>query len=209
LTHQCLTCKKYTDELTAAIDQTLLHMGPDFPIAGLMYGIATQHVPPVLRMLPCISLGDPNWKRLLSGVLKNDVSPSNKRIVRKETLFTWKIHASYGEDPLMTAIEVSSRMERIQYWRFAIPKSVQTIRWGQGPAGGGEISRIRFAESRGSGRYKGNDVIWFGAANTVSNTESAYVVFSGPPPEFICFGAAQSPFGPPGPMEIFWPNHIR
>jgi hypothetical protein len=60
LTHQCFTQRAYTDELTEAIDQTLLHMGPDFPMAGLMYGIASQQVPLVLRSLPCISLGDPD-----------------------------------------------------------------------------------------------------------------------------------------------------
>jgi hypothetical protein len=104
----------------------------------------------------------------------------------------------------MTAVEVCSRDESVPYWRFAIPKSTQPVRWGQGPSGGREISHIRFSEAMGSGRYRNRDVVWFGAANIISNTESAYAVFSGPLPEFVCFGAAQSPFGPPKQMEIYW-----
>jgi hypothetical protein len=171
--------------------------------------MATQNVPPVLRMFPCISLGDQNWKRLLSGVLENGATPNSKQAVEKETRFAWKLHASYDTDPNMRAIEVRPRCERMQYWRFAVPKSIRIVRWGQGPAGGGEISRVRFAESKGYGRYEYTNVVWFGAANTVSNTESAYLVFSGPLPHFVCFGPAQSPHGPPGPMEIFWPNLNR
>ena len=210
LTYQCLTRKKYTDELSAAIDQTRLHIGSDFPMAGLLYGITTQHIPAALRMLPCISLGDPNWKLLLSGVLKNGLAQGRNRAARRETRFTWRIHPSYGGDPLKTAIEVKTKVdEGIQYWRFALPKSYDAVQWGQASSGGGEISNIRFAESRGTGRYECNDVIWFGAANSISDTESAYVVLSGLLPEFICFGPAQSPCGPPGPMEVFRPNRIR
>jgi hypothetical protein len=210
LTHQCFTRRTYTDELTEAIDQTLLHMGPDFPMAGLMYGIATQQVPPVLRVLPCISLGDPDWKRQLSGILKNDSLRTQKRGPgAKEPRFVWTIHHGYAGDPSLTAIEVHTRGDRIQYWRFAIPKSCKVTRWGQGRAGGGEISRIIFAEAKGSGKYESRDVSWFGAANTISDMESAYAVFSGPLPDFICFGPSQSPFGSPGKMEMLWPGLVK
>jgi len=210
LTYQCLTRKRYTDELSAAIDQTRLRIAPDFPIAGLLYGITPQHVPPALKTLPCVSLGDPNWKLLLSGVLKNGLVQGRNKAAQRATRFSWRVHTSYGGDPLKTAIEVKTKAdEGIQYWRFALPKSYETVKWGQGSSGGCEISNIRFAESRGTGRYECNDVTWFGAANSISDTESAYVVFSGLLPEFICFGPAQSPCGPPGPMEVFRPGRIR
>ena len=122
------------------------------------------------------------------------------------TRFSWKIHSCYGGDPSMTAVEVRSAAERIQYWRFAVPKSTQTAKWGQGPAGGCNISRVRFAEAKGSGRFEHRDILWFGAANIVSDTESAYAVFLGPLPDFICFGPAKSPFGPPDLMEVMRPN---
>jgi hypothetical protein len=206
LTHQCFTRRTYTDELTAAVDQVTKYMGPAFPMIGLMHGIATQNVPPALRVRPCISLGDPEWKQQLSAVLKNRAQAGKTQRARNNTRYLWRIHACYGGDPSMTAVEVCSTNERIQYWRFAIPRSAQTVRWGQGPSGGGDISRIRFAEARGSGRHESRDINWFGAANTISDTESAYAVFLGPLPDFICFGPAKSPFGPPGSMEIIRPN---
>jgi hypothetical protein len=206
LTHQCFTRRTYTDELTAAIDQVTKYMGPQFPMIGLMHGIATQNVPPTLRVRPCLSLGDPEWKRQLSEVIKTRLVLGKDRKMPKETRYHWKIHNCYGGDPSMTAVEVRSAEDRIQYWRFAIPKTAHTARWGQGPSGGGDISPIRFAEARGTGRYESRDIAWFGAANTISDTESAYAVFLGPLPEFICFGPAKGPFGPPGSMEILRPG---
>jgi hypothetical protein len=208
LTHQCFTRRTYTEELTAAIDKITLRLGPEFPMIGLMHGIATQNVPPALRVRPCISLGDPEWKQQLSEALRKSVLPGKDRTMRNETRFSWKIHSCYGGDPSMTAVEVRSMAERIQYWRFAVPKSTQTARWGQGPAGGGDISRVRFAEARGSGRFEHRDILWFGAANTVSDTESAYAVFLGSLPDFICFGSAKSPFGPPDAMEVMRPRSL-
>jgi hypothetical protein len=202
LTHQFLTNRACTDELIAAIDQMLPHIGSDFLMGGLLHGVAAQHVPPALRMRPYLSLGDPDWKHKLAGALKNHAPLQKPEMAREETRFLWRVHSCYGGNPAMTAIEVGPRLESIQYWRFAIPKSVRTARWGVGAAGGGEISPIKFAIAKGSGRYGSADVAWFGAANGISNTESAYVVFSGALPEFVCFGPAESPAGPPGRMEI-------
>jgi hypothetical protein len=206
LTYQCFTRRDYTDELTGAIDQTLHQMGPGFPVAGLMYGIATQQVPLMLRVRPCISLGDPDWTRQLTGVLRSDTMHSKREHGKIEPRFVWKIHSCYDGDPSLTAVEVSTRGDRVQYWRFAAPRNAKIIRWGQGRSGTGEILRVVFAEARGSGRYENRDITWFGAANAVSDTESAYAVFSGPLPEFICFGPSQSPFGSPGAMETFRPD---
>jgi hypothetical protein len=205
LTHQSCTRKAFTDELTSAIDQTRLHLGPNFPIMGLMCGIGNNHVPPMMRVLPCISLGDPDWKTQVSRILKKDASKAQKHKPR-ETRFVWTIHPSFEGNRSMTAIEVHTRGQAIQYWRFALPKNIAPLHWGQGPSGGKGISRARLGETRGSGRYSNCDINWFGAADAVSNTESAYAVFSGSLPEFICFGPAQGPLAPPAQMEILWPS---
>ena len=210
LTHQCFTQRAFIDELTAAIDHTLINMGTDFRMAGLMYGIGVQHVPPVLRILPCISLGDPDWKKQLSGIFLADPALGHRASPgTDEAKFVWKIHPCYDGDPSKTAVEVHPRDDRIQYWRFAIPKSARVTVWGQGRSGGGEISRIVFAEARGFGRHENRDVVWFGAANTISDTESAYAVFSGPLPDFVCFGPARSAFGSPGKMEMLRPGLLK
>lgn len=206
LTHECLIRKKFIEELIETAEKISLRMGRGFPMIGLVHGIAAQNVPLALRVRPCISLGDSEWTQQLSTHLKGRTAPGKERLSHEETRFSWRIHACYQNDPSMTAVEVRSSSERIKYWRFAVPKSAQVACWGQGPAGGGPISRVRFAESKGPGRHEHLDTNWFGAANTVSDTESAYAVFLGPLPEFICFGPAKSPLGPPDSIEIFRPN---
>ncbi|MBN2241212.1 MAG: hypothetical protein JW793_00875 [Acidobacteria bacterium] len=206
LTHQCITRREYTAELTSAVDQTLLHLGPRFPIVGLMHGIAPNHVPPRLRILPCVSLGDPGWNLQVGEIFRRNQSIPSETGTRKESRFVWKIHPGYGGNPSIQAVEVHSRGETIESWRFAIPRSCHPVRWGQGNSGGGELSKLRFGEAAGTGRYENNEIFWFGASNTVSLTESAYVLFEGSLPDFICFGLASKPAGTPGKMEIFWPH---
>ena len=207
LTHQCLTRKECAGELTAAINQTMRCMGPDFPMAGLLYGISTHHVPLTLRMRPCISLADSNWKEQLLNVFRIPEHQNNKN--PDDTRFVWKIHPCFCGDPSMTAIEVHSKEESIEYWRFAVPKHVRAVAWGQGPSDGRGISHARLGEATGTGKYGNQDIAWFGGANVLSKTESAYVVFSGPLPEFICFGPGKGPFGPPGQMEAYWTTLLK
>jgi hypothetical protein len=203
LTHQFLTRGSCANELVAAIEETRQQVGPGFPMLGLLHGIAAQHVPLALRVRPCLSLGDPDWKLRVLQALKQRALEGKNGAGRDETHFNWKIHSCYGGDPSLMAIEVAPKLESIPYWRFAIPKPAQAARWGAGAAGGGEISPIKFGVARGTGRYGSCDVTWFGAANSISNTESAYVVFCRPLPDFVCFGPADGLLGPPGPMEIF------
>lgn len=203
LTHQCFTRRACADELMAAIERVCQQISPDFPMVGLMYDIANQQVPLQLRVRPCIALADSNWRQQLADVLQRRIAQSVKGVMPDETQFNWKLHPGYCGDPSMTAVEVSSKGESIQYWRFAIPKSARTIGWGQGPSGGRKISNARLAEATGSGKHGSSDITWFGSANSISNTESAYAVFSEPLPEFICFGSALAPFGPPNQLEIF------
>jgi hypothetical protein len=209
LTHQCFTGGMFANTLSTAIDQTTQRLSPEMPVAGLMYGVAAQNVPPALRGRPCISLGDPAWRQQLSEILERRSRQNKGTAAQIETRFVWRIHPNYGNNPSMTAVEVRARHESVEYWRFAVPKPARPVFWGQGTAGGGEISRIRFEETKGYGRYGKREVTWFGAANIVSNTESAYAVFSGPLPDFICFGPARDPFGPPEKMEILWTNFSR
>ena len=96
-----------------------------------------------------IRIGSTSW-RAPSEITRLIQRPET---AREETRFQWKVHSCYGGNPAMTAIEVGPRLESIQYWRFAVPKSVRTARWGVGAAGGGEISPIKFAVAKGSGRY--------------------------------------------------------
>jgi len=206
LTHQFLTRRTCADELITTLNQAARDMGPEFPLVGLLHGIAAQQVPPQVRVRPCLSTGDPGWARQVVATLEPRASRRSAQASREGTRFIWRVHSAYGGDPALTAVEVGSKVELIQYWRFAIPRSAQAARWGVGPAGGGEITPVRFEVARGTGRYGSHDVAWFGAANGVTPSESAYIVFSGPLPEFVCFGSADSPSGPAGQLEIYQPR---
>jgi hypothetical protein len=202
LTHQLLARKSCADAFIAAIEQTQRKMGPHFPMIGLLHGVAAQQVPAVVRVHPCLHVADPDWKDRIARALVHRKPAREPGSPKPDARFLWKIHTCYGGDPMLTAVEVSTREHMIQYWRIAIPKAAHAVRWGVGPAGGGAISPVRFAVARGTGRCEGHDVSWFGAANGVSTADSAYVVFSGPLPEFVCFGPAEDPSGPPGQLEV-------
>ncbi len=208
LTHQVLAQRSCADQLIAAIDLTVQRMGPNFPTLGLLHGISTQHVPLALRVRPCLSLGDPDWIRQVSNALKERAA-SKCKMVRIETRFIWRVHSCWGGDSSKTAVEVGTYGERIPYWRFALPKSAQPVQWGVGAAESKDISSVRLGVANGSGKCGNQSVIWFGAANKVSNVESAFVVFSGPLPEFVCFGPAESFLGPPGKVEVFQTDRNR
>ena len=208
LTHQLISRRTCANELITAIDKISQGVGPDFPMIGLMYGVAGQQVHSAFKVRPCFSAFDPDWPQQVSQTLSARAKTgTHRRAPRDEMRYYWKVHSCYGGNPSMTAIEVRPKDEGIQYWRFAIPRTAQTVMWGVGPAGGTELSPIRFWVARGSARYGTDDVTWFGAANSISMHESAYVVFSGPLPQFICFGPAKSSVGAPGPMEVFQVRH--
>ena len=209
LTHQVLARGGCAGELNSAIQQALLHKGSDFPMIGLLHGISAQSVPAVLKVRPCLSLGDPDWMRQVSNALQRRVPHDRQGTERESTRFIWSVHPCYGGDPLVTAIEVRARIESIPYWRFAIPKSLRTIRCGMGVAGGGEICPLGVEVVQGTGKYVDSDITWFGADLAVSNTASAYVLFTGPLPDFVCFGPSKGPLGPPGNMEIYWTSAGR
>jgi hypothetical protein len=116
--------------------------------------------------------------------------------------FQWTIHNSYLGDSSQTAIEVCPRSEVVRCWRFAVPSSVRPVRWGHGNSGGGEISPVKFSVTRGAGRLKNVDITWFGSEDTLSPSESAYLVFHGTLPDFVCFGRARNSASPPGKMEM-------
>jgi hypothetical protein len=194
--------KNCTDELLAVLNLVFEQKGPDFPVVGLLNGVGQQNLPPTLRGRPSFHVTDPQWRNQVASLLRNR---AERTVKKNETRFVWTVHTCFGADAESTAVEVGARQESIPYWRFAVPKSVQPVKWGQGPRGGGEISPIKFSVVRGSARMSGATVTWFGAANAVSLTESAYLVFAGRLPEFICFGPALGPQGPPDKMEMFRP----
>ncbi len=208
LTQQLLAQETCRDELISAINVTYRQMGSDFTMLGLLDGVAARNLPLMLRTRPCLSLDDPDWARQVAEALRRR-SASKKEAVRLETRFVWTVHYCWEGDSSKTAIEVATNGESIPYWRFAVPKSAQPVQWGVGTVGGREISPVKLGVANGSGRCENSNVIWFGAANRVDARQSAFVVFSGGLPDFVCFGPAESFLGPPGKVEVFETNTAR
>jgi hypothetical protein len=202
LTHQVLTHKKFADQLIAAIDQILMRKGPDFPMVGLLHGIAAQYLPSPLKARPCLSLEDPAWRQLVSDTLRKRAPSPMMPPLRQDTRFNWRIHPCWAGNPSATAIEVGTKFEVIRHWRFAIPRSMRTAEWGSGAAGGGKFQAPEQGVAMGYGRFGLTDVAWFGATGSISRNNSAYMVFSGALPDLVCFGSAETAMGPPRVMEI-------
>jgi hypothetical protein len=135
LTHQCFTGGMFANTLSTAIDQTTQRLCPEMPVAGLMYGVAAQNVPPALRGRPCISLGDPAWRQQLSEILERRTRQSKGTAAQVETRFVWRIHPNYGNNPSMTAVEVRARHESVEYWRFDSkrPRDMEGMETGKSP----------------------------------------------------------------------------
>lgn len=208
LTQPLIAQQSCTDELISAINLTYRQMGSDFTMLGLLDGVAARSLPLMLRTRPSLSLEDPGWAWQVSEALRHRAA-ANKGIARVETRFIWTVHPCWDGDPSKTAIEVGTNIESLPYWRFAVPKPAQPLQWGVGAAGGKEMSPARLGVANGSGKCENSPVIWFGAAHKVDSRQSAFVVFSGGLPEFVCFGPAESFLGPPGRAEVFRTNAER
>jgi len=196
LTPRCLTDGTCMEELVSALDHAYEKKGAGFPLLGLLHGVAAESLPPALRLRPCVHIADPTWREQVRAVIEH-------RHFKGVTQFRWAIHASYGGDPSRIAVEVCPLSEGIRHWRFAVPASIPPIQWGHGPSNGGEISPCRFSVVRGSGLLENSEILWFGSEDYLSQADSAYVVFDRRLPDFVCFGRAKTPSGPPGKMEIY------
>ena len=196
ITSRCLTDRFCRDQLLCALDRACEERGAGFPLVALLHGIAAQNLPPALKLRPCVHLADPQWKERIKTFLGRHGAEDGAQ-------FLWRIHPSYGGDASKTAIEVAPRTESVRFWRFAVPAAIPPVHWGHGPSGGGAISPLRFTVVKGAGKLKNTEIVWFGSEDCLSQAESAYAVFHGRLPEFICFGRARNPSGPPLQMEMF------
>jgi hypothetical protein len=190
------------DQISAVLNRTCEIRGAGFPLFGLLHGIASETLPPGLRLRPCVHLADPGWKEKVRSLMAG-------RSAEEDSQFCWRIHTGFGGDSSLTTIEVTPRREGVRFWRFAVPSSCRPVRWGHGPAGGADLTPVLFSVVKGTGRLQNRDINWFGSEDRLTQHESAYVVFEGRAPEFICFGAVASSSAPPGKMEMFRPSLNR
>lgn len=121
-----------------------------------------------------------------------------------DTQFNWRIHHPFEGVEDRVAVEVGPWKGLLPRWRFVVPGDFDgPTRWGVGPAGTGEINEDvkRPAKDGPIQMVNGPLVVWFGGHESLSTSQSAYLVFEGQPPHYVAFGFADAVGGPPGNLE--------
>ena len=195
ITPNSLLNKACLEELELALNRALKAKGGDFPLIGLLHGVIIEDVPTALQIRLCVDLANRDWPEEVKAGLEGRPP---RTPVEKQSQYVWKIHPVYNGNPSLTAVEVRPRFGSIMYWRFAVPTSVSVAAWGYGPSGGGRVCTtglLSSLEEEGGLELYDTPVRSFGAANQLSPSTSAYVVFKGELPDFVFFGKASEPFG--------------
>ena len=188
-------------ELAEALRRTLAVRGRSFPLIGMLHKVRAHDVPPALIPSLCVDLSSLAWAREVKARLEG--KPVEKSSV-PQTRYVWRVYAGYHEQLALTAVEIRPRVGEIAFWQVAVPATTQVTLWGCGPAGCGGIREPvnRSIEGR-QAAINGVPVTWYGAGDQLSEIVSAYIVFEGDLPDFMCFGFASEPSGKLHAIEVF------
>ena len=121
-----------------------------------------------------------------------------------DTKYNWRIHHPFEDVEHRVAVEVAPWKGLLPRWRFVIPGDFKGVsRWGVGPAGSGQIDENvkRPVKDGPIQMTNGPLVVWFGGHESLSTTQSAFLVFEGEAPHYIAFGQSESVGGPPASLE--------
>ena len=121
-----------------------------------------------------------------------------------DTQYNWRIHHPFEDVEHRVAVEVAPWKGLLPRWRFVIPGDFKGVsRWGVGPAGSGQIDENvkRPVKDGPIQMTNGPLVVWFGGHESLSTTQSAFLVFEGEAPHYIAFGQSESVGGPPANLE--------
>ena len=181
------------EELAYALQRTLDAKGDEFPLIGLLHNVSIRDVPTTLRVRLCVNLANPDWIEEIRAGIQGEPP---RRNLKDQNPYIIKIHENYQNQDDLYALEIGPRFGVITYWRLAFPSDgPQPIRWGSGPANGGGIGAVRFADL--TGEYNdigGVPMKYVGAENPLSASISAYAVFKGNLPKKFFFGISTEPF---------------
>jgi hypothetical protein len=122
----------------------------------------------------------------------------------EDTQYNWRIHHPFEGVENRVAVEVAPWKGLLPRWRFVVPGDFKgPTKWGVGPVGSGEIDENvkRPAKDGPIQMVNGPLVVWFGGHESLSTTQSAYLVFEGEPPHYVAFGQAEAVAGPPDQLE--------
>lgn len=200
LTPKSISSQACREELAYALDRTLSKKGENFPLIGLVHGVAISEVPASLRVRLCIDVSSSDWIEAVRAGLERR-APA--RPPADSPNFKVRTHNAYLSNPALKAVEFVTRLGELRYWRIAYPRSgPQAVIRGVGPAGGCGVSHIHRDFVEGTVDINGIPMVFFGQGDAISPSSAAYVAFKSAFPSSIAFGWAQEPFGCP---SQWWP----
>jgi hypothetical protein len=222
LTRNSLSSTKCREELNYALDRALEARGQQFKLIGLLDGdVSKADVPAALRTRLYVNLAGAGWPRLVRKGLEEEALGGVAPFVSE---YVWTVYQKYKRSPTappLPAIEVRPRYGQIGAWIFLVPPGTEVVDCAPGSAGGAPLNQLRMNCSPPSptqtgvvtdGPMAGTKFEYFGAADALSVSRSAYVVFTHGFPAFVGFSPVpeSGPAGfPRGGLEVMSPSEGR
>ena len=201
VTPKNLTSKICRTQQAQALRKVHELLGHSYPLIALLQGVRIYEVPAALKPAWCVSPSSPQWKEEVKARLEGR-NPEKSSV--PVTQYVWRIYPDYASVAGWTAVEIRPRYGEIRYWQFAVPDPASICLWGHGPAGGGAIAaRHTAALAPRQADINGQPVTWYGAGDHLSPETSAYIVFEGSLPDFICFGFSIDGRAQPRAIEVY------
>lgn len=196
LTPYGLASEKCREELEYALGRALETRGTVFPLIGLLHQVAVEEVPVSLRSRLCVEMRDPNWALSVKAGLLGEAPTENVDPVGP---YRFNVIRSYSGDPELIAVEARPRFGEISFWRFMVPDDCEIVQWGYGPTGGRGLASVMTSVIEATGEVSGEAAKIVGAADRLTASTSAVIVFRKRLPSFVFFGVANEPFELPIP----------
>lgn len=200
LTPQSLQSQACIEELEYARLRALTQRDWQFPLIGMVHGIAAADVPPAIRARLYVSLKDPNWaERVVAGL--------NQKVLRRESeelgQFRWRIHRHYLGDPELFAVEAHPRFSTLHHFAIITPMPKPHV-MGLGAPDGGIVAGAAFDVLTWEGiEFHGELCYVDSMRGPLDPSNSAYAVFHGRIPSWVAVGATRGQGALPEKVEIF------
>lgn len=184
VTPESLASQPCREELEYAINRALKEKENEFPLIGIIHGVAFSDLPPALQVRLCVSLDSPNWKEEIRSGL---TGKPPKQARQDLSHYIWKMHISSNQTS--GTFEIRPRFGNISPWIIAIPKDgPQPFNWGTGPADSQKIYSTQSGVSMGELDLEDGTYSFFSSESPINSSTSAYLEFGKIPPSLIRFG---------------------
>ena len=183
ITAASLASQPCREELAYALQRTLDAKGADFPLIGLVHGVAIHELPLSLRTRLLVPLSDPDWPESVASALRGEPL---RRETPAESTYRWKVIGGFRGDN-SAAVWVRPRFERLPSWRIFYPSSAVLIDSGPGAPQKSGYTGMLNNPREGTGSLGGEDCGFIGSHDPVGPENGCYIVLSHPLPKWLAF----------------------